>query len=110
MFPDSAPAESRDIGKKGAPADMSDAPRLRAKRAQANDLDRPNNVIETMEPVSPMKITGRRPIRSDLSRSSILMPLTETAVRLQTTPVEYEKHLHKGKDRILEHFKFGYRR
>lgn len=52
-----------------------------------------------------MKMTGRRPTRSDLSHGPILMRLIEKNGRsLQATPVEYEKHLHKGKGRVLEHF------
>lgn len=33
--------------------------------AQANDLLRPNKKILIMVPMSPERITGRRPIRSD---------------------------------------------
>ena len=87
---------------------MVSSPILRAKRAQTNDLDRPNNVIEAMEPDNPMKMTGRRPTRSDLSHGSILIRLEQSDTNSQTTPVEYEKRLRNGKDRILDHFKFGY--
>ena len=53
--------------------------------------------MEAMVPDNPMKMTGRRPTRSDLSHSSIFMQLEENDKSSQTTPVEYEKHLRKGK-------------